>query len=216
MPVPTPVTTRTSSPFAKATPTITNRTAAELLFDVATILELSEDNPYRVRAYRRAARLLLRQRDQATVHLDPNGELVLPGLGPRLRRKLGELLSTGRMGFYVELCAELPDAIAELMRIPTVGPKTAWRLHAELGLNTATDVRTAAATGRIKTLYGFGEVRERQLLTAASEVLAGWPKVYAPIPLDLFESDEGPGRARPVQPLALPCPGPATELPRAA
>src|SRR5215204_664724 len=98
-------------------PAITNRTAAELLFDVATILELSEDNPYRVRAYRRAARLLLRQQDQASVHLDKNGELVLPGLGPRLRRKLGELLSTGRMGFYLELCAELPDAIAGLMRI---------------------------------------------------------------------------------------------------
>ena len=51
-------------------PAISNRTAAELLFDVATILELSEDNPYRVRAYRRAARLLLRQQDQASVHLD--------------------------------------------------------------------------------------------------------------------------------------------------
>ena len=197
-------------------PTITNRTAAELLFDVATILELSEDNPYRVRAYRRAARLLLRQQDQARVHLDQNGELVLPGLGPRLRRKLGELLSTGRMGFYVELCAELPDAIAELMRIPSVGPKTAWRLHAELGLSTAEDVRRAAENGEIRKLYGFGEVRERQLLAGAVEVLSGRPKVYAPVPLDLFEQGQEPtplNADRPAAPVAIPA---QVALPRAA
>jgi DNA polymerase (family 10) len=208
-----PATTTANAPPA---PTITNKTAADLLFDVATILELSEDNPYRVRAYRRAARLLLRQQDQASVHLDEKGELVLPGLGPRLRRKLGELLSTGRMGFYVELCAELPDAIAELMRIPTVGPKTAWRLHAELGLSTAEDVRRAAANGEIRTLYGFGEVREQQLLAGATEVLAGRPKVYSPVPLDLFEQVDEPAplpAGRSAAPIAIPA---QVALPRAA
>jgi len=195
---------------------ITNRTAAELLFDVATILELSEDNPYRVRAYRRAARLLLRQRDQATVHVDPTGELVLPGLGPRLRRKLGELLSTGRMGFYVELCAELPDAIAELMRIPSVGPKTAWRLHAELGLNTAEDVKSAAEDGKIRTLYGFGEMRERQLRAGAIEVLAGRPKIYAPVPLDIFEQGEHEAAERVARQRPLAAIPAQIALPRAA
>lgn len=206
----------TPSALSPPVPAITNRTAAELLFDVATILELSEDNPYRVRAYRRAARLLLRQQDQANVHLDQNGELALPGLGPRLRRKLGELLSTGRMGFYVELCAELPDAIAELMLIPTVGPKTAWRLHAELGLSTAEDVRRAAEHGEIRKLYGFGEVRERQLLAGANEVLSGRPKVYAAVPLDLFEQDDLPAPLHPersVAPVAIPT---QVALPRAA
>lgn len=212
--VPVPASSVTST--APAPATITNRTAAELLFDVATILELSEDNPYRVRAYRRAARLLLRQRDQAAVHLDPTGELVLPGLGPRLRRKLGELLSTGKMGFYVELTAELPDAIAELMRIPTVGPKTAWRLHAELGLTTAADVRNAAATGQIQALYGFGERRQQQLLDAANEVLAGRPKVYAPIPLDLFETDGTDEPRSSARPLALPASTAPNDLLRAA
>lgn len=197
-------------------PPVSNRTAADLLFDVATILELSEDNPYRVRAYRRAARLLLRQQDQASVHLDEKGELVLPGLGPRLRRKLGELLSTGRMGFYVELCAELPDAISELMRIPSVGPKTAWRLHAELGLSTAEDVRRAAENGEVRKLYGFGEVREQQLLAGASEVLSGRPKVYAPMPLDLFEQDDESAHlpaAHAATPVAIPA---QVALPRAA
>lgn len=178
------------TPTPAAPAQVTNRNAADLLFDVATILELAEDNPYRVRAYRRAARLLLRQQDSASAHVDEKGELVLPGLGPRLRKKLGELISTGRMGFYLELCAELPDAISELMRIPTVGPKTAWRLHAELGLSTAADVKRAAEAGKIRVLFGFGERREAQLKHGAEEVLAGRPKVYAPIPLDIFERDE--------------------------
>src|SRR3712207_539588 len=80
--------------------TVTNKDAADILFNVATILELAEDNPYRVRAYRRAARLLLGSREDAKVKLvlgKEGRELDLPGLGPRLRRKLGELLSTGRM-----------------------------------------------------------------------------------------------------------------------
>jgi DNA polymerase (family 10) len=99
---------------------VTNKDAADILFNVATILELAEDNPYRIRAYRRAARLLLGRPEEARVKLvdgKEGKELDLPGLGPRLRRKLGELLATGRMRFYVELCAELPDEVARLMQI---------------------------------------------------------------------------------------------------
>lgn len=161
---------------------VTNKDAADVLFNVATILELAEDNPYRVRAYRRAARLLLRSRDDVRLKLSPEGELDLPGLGPRLRRKLGELLSNGSMRFYVELCADLPGDAAALMSIPGVGPKTALRLNEELGLANAADVYAAAQQGKIRQLFGFGRKREQQLLAGAEEVLSGRPKVYAPIP----------------------------------
>ena len=168
---------------------VTNRDAADILFNVATILELAEDNPYRVRAYRRAARLLLRCRDDANIRLTDAGELDLPGLGPRLRRKLGELLSTGRMGFYVELCSELPEDVVRLMQVEGVGPKTAQRLHEELGLRSAADVYAAAQAGKIRTLFGFGEKRERRLLHAAEATLAGRVKSFAPV---LLEEDELP------------------------
>jgi DNA polymerase (family 10) len=109
-------------------------------------------------------------------------ELDLPGLGPRLRRKLGELLATGRMGFYIELCADMPAGVVQLMQIPSVGPKTALRLHEELGLSSAAEVVEAARSGKIRALYGFGLRRERQLLEGALEVLDGRPKTYAPVP----------------------------------
>src|SRR5688500_8067772 len=179
---------------------LTNKDAADLLFDVATILERAEDNPYRVRAYRRAARLLLRRNDDLRGHLTPQGELDLPGLGPRLRRKLGELLAKGRMTFYVELCAELPPDISRLMAVPTVGPKTAWRLHEELGVSDAAGLKAAAETGKIRRLYGFGPKREQQLLAGAMEVLAGRPKIYAPLPPEDFDERTAPKVA------ALPAP----------
>lgn len=193
--------------------TVTNKEAAEVLFNVATILELAEDNPYRVRAYRRAARLLLGSREDARVRLNENKELDLPGLGPRLRRKLGELLSTGHMRFYIELCADLPADITNLMMIPGVGPKLARRLHEELGLSTARDVYEAAQQGKIRQLYGFGVKRERQLLDGASRVLAGYVKSYAPVPA---EEDDRPEASRP---LALRSAAPSLtqlELPEAA
>ena len=163
---------------------VTNRDAANILFNVATILDLAEDNPYRIRAYRRAARLLLARPEDGRVELvegKDGKELNLPGLGPRLRRKLGELLSTGRMRFYVELCAELPDDVSRLMQIPAVGPKTALRLHEELGLSTPADVYAAAQAGKIRALYGFGEKRERQLLHGAEAVLGGNVRSFAPV-----------------------------------
>ncbi len=179
---------------------LTNKDAADLLFDVATILERAEDNPYRVRAYRRAARLLLRRTDDLGSHLTPTGELDLPGLGPRLRRKLGELLAKGRMTFYVELCADLPPDISRLMAVPTVGPKTAWRLHEELGISNARELKAAAEAGKIRALYGFGPKREQQLLAGAEAVLAGRPKVYAPLPPEDLDEVEAENVA------ALPAP----------
>lgn len=192
--------------------TVTNKDAADILFNVATILELAEDNPYRVRAYRRAALLLLRAREDAKVKLTDQGELDLPGLGPRLRRKLGELLSTGRMRFYVELCIDLPEGAGRLMQIPAIGPKTALRLHEELGLATAEDVYHAAQAHKIRALYGFGPKRERQLLEGAAAVMAGKIKSFVPQPVDFdpeLDGDLDPAVGTPLpmidqMPLALP------------
>ena len=180
--------------------TVTNKEAADILFNVATILELAEDNPYRIRAYRRAARLLLGSRQDAKLRLTDTKELDLPGLGPRLRRKLGELLSSGRMGFYVELCTELPPDLARLMQIPGVGPRTARRLNEELGLTTAAEVAEAARHGKIRALFGFGEKRERQLLIGAREVLAGRLKSYAPVPADEVDDPDGADAVTPATP----------------
>ena len=150
---------------------MTNREIALTLFNIATMLDLADGNPYRIRAYRRAARSLLRLPHELG-DLSDGQTLPIEGLGKRLRAKIGELASQGRMAFYDELIAEQPPAIQALMRVPGVGPKTAFRLFYELHLTSPADLLAAARGGRIKELWGFGERRERALEQAAAEVIA--------------------------------------------
>lgn len=152
--------------------TLTNHEAALILLNIAAILEMTAGNPFRVRAYRRAARLLLRLRVPATDYLTPEGELALPGLGKRLRRKLGELFTRGEMRFYRDLYRSLPDPMLRLMEVPGIGPRTALRFYVELGLESPEDVITAAEQGRIRRLYRFGPKSEANLAEAARKLVA--------------------------------------------
>jgi DNA polymerase (family 10) len=148
-----------------------NGEAARAVFSVASLLESLGANPYRVRAYRRAAVGLLRLPARADSYLDPEGELALPWLGTRLRRKLGELVRRGRMQFYDDLMEELPAPFRELLRIPGVGPRTAARLMLDLHIHSVAGVAAAARDGRLRQIHGIGAVREQQLGAAADALL---------------------------------------------
>jgi DNA polymerase (family 10) len=150
----------------------TNRDSARTIFAIAALLESQGANPYRVRAYRRAAIGLLRLPEQAERYTNPSGELELPWLGPRLRRKLGELVRHGRMQFHDNLLAELPRPLRELLSVPGIGPKTAERLIGELGIRGLRSLARAARQGRLRKLRGIGPTRERQLGAAAEHLLA--------------------------------------------
>ncbi len=147
-----------------------NREAARALFAVAALLESQGANPFRVQAYRRAAVGLLRLAAPAGRYTTPGAELDLPGLGPSLRRKLGELVTRGRMQFQDDLLAELPSYERELLAVPGLGPRTARRLIRELGIRSLGGLVRAARQGRLQTVRGIGPRRE-QLLAEAAEAL---------------------------------------------
>ena len=151
---------------------MSNQDAARTLFGVASLLESQGANPYRVRAYRRAALSLLRLAIPAEQLTDADGQLNLPWLGPRLRRKLGELVRRGTMQFYEDLLDELPQPVRELLSVPGVGPVTAARLIRDLGVEGIADLAAAARAGRLQLLRGIGAVREQQLGAAAERLLA--------------------------------------------
>jgi DNA polymerase (family X) len=148
-----------------------NLTAARSVFALASLLESQGANPYRVRAYRRAALGLLRLPQEAGQYLNTEGELVLPWLGERLRRKLGELVRQGRMQFQDELMAQLPQPYRELLAVPGIGPKTAARLMSEAGVFGLEALVRAAREGRLRRLRGIGVWRESQWEQAAAELL---------------------------------------------
>lgn len=149
---------------------IANRRIANMLFNIATILDLAQDNIYRIRAYRYAARRMLALREEARDILARGEPLILPGVGKRIGKKLAELLTTGRLTFYEELLEDQPAHIRALMAVDGIGPKTAQRLYAGLGVRTVGDLIAATELRQVQTLFGFGEVRQFNLEVAARAV----------------------------------------------
>jgi DNA polymerase (family 10) len=163
-----------SSDVAPATDALSNAQIADVLFNIATLLEMQQDNPYRIAAYRHAARTLLAQSEPVTAVIARGERMDLPGVGERLRRKITELVTTGRMLFYDDLCDEsLPDDVRTLMAVPHVGPRTALRLVGEFDIHTLEQLLEAANQQRLRTHYGFGPRSERRLAEAALAALLG-------------------------------------------
>lgn len=151
---------------------VSNAQIADVLFNIATLLEMQQGNPYRIEAYRNAARGMLALPIQVTDILARGVRLEAPGLGDRLRRKITELATTGRMTFYDDLVEEsLPADARDLMRVPHVGPRTALRLSGQLDIHSVEELANAAEQQRLRPYYGFGERSELRLARAARSVL---------------------------------------------
>lgn len=141
-------------------PAINHEQAAEVLFNCASLLQMAGANEYRIAHYRDAARTMLRLGPVA-LEAALNEEMWPQlGLGKRLGNKVRELVRDGAMQFYVELRADLPPAVDQLMRVNGVGPKLATRLHKELGVNTPAELADAARHGQVAKLRGFGPKRQ--------------------------------------------------------
>ncbi len=141
-------------------PAVTTQQAAEVLFNCASLLQMAGANEYRIARYRQAALTLL-QLGPVALEAALEEELWPKlGLGKRLGNKVRELVRDGSMQFYVELRADLPPAVDQLMRVNGVGPKLATRLHKELGVNTPAELADAARRGQVAKLQGFGPKRQ--------------------------------------------------------
>lgn len=159
---------------AEKAPVVTNRQIAEVLSSIASLLEFQNSNPYRIQAYRNAARGVLALPEPATDILARRDELPVEGLGQRLRSRIKELVQTGTMTFYNDLCFQsLPPAVRRLMAVEHVGPRTAIRLYEELDIDTSEKLWWAAQQHRIRGLSGFGARSEARLQEAASRVRKG-------------------------------------------
>jgi DNA polymerase/3'-5' exonuclease PolX len=160
---------------------MTNRQIAEVLSDIADLLETQRSNPYRIQAYRNAARGVLDLPEPAADILARGEELPVPGLGQRLRARIAELVALGTMTFFNGLSMQtLPPGVRALMAVEHVGPYTAIRLYEELGVDSAEKLWRAAQQQRIRHLPGFGVRSEVRLKEAAARLLKG----DRPRPLD--------------------------------
>jgi len=145
-----------------------NADIARVFEEIAELLELEDANPFRVRAYRNAARVVGEQRFDIAARL-AQGEALpkLPGIGEDLGAKIEEIATTGSCALRERLARRAPAGITELLHLPGLGPKRVRALNRELDVHGLAQLVRAAQDGRLRTLAGFGEKTEKTLLDAA-------------------------------------------------
>lgn len=144
-----------------------NADIARAFEEIADLLEIGDANPFRVRAYRRAARVIGELQLDAAAAIN-RGEALpkLPGIGDDLSEKMREIAQTGGCALLERLRKSLPPAITELLAIPGIGPKRVKALYHDLDVQTIEQLHRAARDGRIRALHGFGEKTELNILQA--------------------------------------------------
>jgi DNA polymerase (family 10) len=146
---------------------VTNAEIAKTLSHVATMLEMDGGNPFRVRAYREAARVIEYLPEPAAQLAKTEGRLrEIRGIGKDLEGKIRDLVTQGTMDVYAELSKKYPPSLMELTELPGLGPKRVKVVFEQLGIRSAEDLAKAAQEHRLRDLPGFGETTENKLLKA--------------------------------------------------
>ncbi len=138
---------------------------AAILTEIAKLLELKGENPFKIRAYQAGAHAI-----EALEETDLKARITagtlkeVKGIGEALAQKITELETTGHLGFYEDLKLSLPPRLIEIMSVPGVGPKKVKALHEKLGIDTVPKLQTVCETGQLVDLAGFGEKTQQKIL----------------------------------------------------
>jgi DNA polymerase (family 10) len=167
----------------------TNAEVGKALSNIATMLEMEGGNPFRVRAYREAARVILTQAEPVAALAQQEGKLeALAGIGKDLAGKIRDLVKTGTTKIYDELKAKIPLEVVSLTELQGLGPKRVGTLFQVLGVKNRADLETAARAGKLRDLPGFGEKIEQNVLRAIAGssqwsgrmlLASAWPVAHA-------------------------------------
>ena len=145
-----------------------NRAVARTLGEIADLLELKGDNPFKIRAYRNAADIVSHAAEQVS-GLDEAALRAWNGIGKDLAGRIREITLTGDCGIRRELLTEFPATLLDVLRLQGVGPKTVAILYRELRIKSLEDLSAAATAGRIRSIKGMGAKKEQLILQAIEE-----------------------------------------------
>jgi DNA polymerase (family 10) len=142
---------------------MTKEEIAGVLEQIATLLELKNENPFKIRAYTNAARAIETFGGNVTNFQDEEGLSKIPGIGKSIALKIKELATNGSLKYLEELSAEFPSGILELFSLPGLGAKKIKALHDKLQISSIEQLQKACETGRVAELPGFGETTQQKL-----------------------------------------------------
>ncbi len=141
-----------------------NREIAEIFYKVAALLEIKGENPFRVRAYQKAAQTIESLATDIEEFARKYPLEKLPGIGKDLAGKIKEILNTGTLSLYEELKKEVPEKLLVLLEIPGLGPKKVKVLYEKLGIDTVEKLEEACKQHKLARLPGFGRKTEENIL----------------------------------------------------
>lgn len=145
-----------------------NADIAKIFHEIADLLEIKGENPFRVRSYRNAGLVIegLPESVKAIVERNEKELEEIPGIGKSIHEKIVEIIKTGKCSYHQELLKEFPSGLLELLRVQGIGPKKVKLLYEELGIKGIADLEKAGEAGRLRSLPGMGEKTEANILKA--------------------------------------------------
>ncbi|AEF16653.1 PHP domain protein [Thermoanaerobacterium xylanolyticum LX-11] len=140
------------------------KTVTDILNEIGLLLELKGENPFKSRAYYNAARTIEVLDDDIEKLIKEDRLKDVKGIGDALNKKLTELITTGRLEYYENLKASIPEGLIEMLKIPGLGPKKIKTLYDKLDIKTVGELEYACIENRLVELPGFGEKTQKKIL----------------------------------------------------
>ncbi len=153
-----------------------NRDVKRVFEEIADLLELGDGNPFRIRAYRRAA-MIVEGLPEDVAGMREEDLCRIPGVGKDLAGKIRELCDRGRIGLREELSRQFPEGILAILRVPGIGPKTARLLLDRQGIKTLDELEAAAQRGTLAELPGIREKTVRNILKGIAQLRKGTDRI---------------------------------------
>ncbi|WP_413943675.1 DNA polymerase/3'-5' exonuclease PolX [Bdellovibrio sp. HCB-162] len=165
---------------------IQNAEVAQTFSQLADLLEIQGANPFRIRAYRTAARTLIELSQNVADVIEAHGKLYeYPGIGKDLASKIEEIVQTGHLQAFDEAAEKTPKFLLDFLKIPTLGPKRVKILHEKLGIKSLEDLQRVAESNEILKVRGFGEKTRAEILEGIKKIQQEQKKHVL-----LFEAEE--------------------------
>lgn len=149
---------------------MTNDDVVRFLEAIANTLEIKGERPYRIRAYREAARQVDALEEDVAALAAERRLTTIPRVGASLAARMQELIETGKSSFLSDLQRDTPATLLDLLSLPGFGPRRVAAVHRELGVTTLDELAKAAAAGRLRSLRAIGPRLEQSIMRGVEVV----------------------------------------------
>jgi len=169
---------------------MTNADIAAVFERIGAVLNLQGENPFRIRAYDRAAQTIASMSEELKTVFAKGGRdalLEIPGIGKDLADKIEELLSTGKLAYLTELQKKVPKGLFDIMEIPGMGPKKTKFVWEEFKVTSIPELETLAKSGKLIGLKSWGEKSVQNILSGIAAKAKNGGRTALPVAMAIAE-----------------------------